>query len=82
MDVADFPAAEIDTGRGTSEEDLPAELRPVLEQAVTAHPRIGELIMARGEAETHVARDAQFRYGLDRILDGLGQRLRAVGLSG
>ncbi|MVU81770.1 TetR family transcriptional regulator [Nocardia sp. ET3-3] len=67
---------------GKSEQELVDELWPVFERAISAHPRVAESIAARSEsiearAETDLCavRDAKFRYGLDRLLDGLQTRL-------
>ncbi|MFF0637511.1 hypothetical protein ACFYTS_34010 [Nocardia sp. NPDC004151] len=38
--------------RGTSEEEVLAELCPVLERVITAHPRIAESIMAPGKPKS------------------------------
>lgn len=60
---------------GQSEQRWVEQLRPTLRSVLEPHPAIAEAIAARGETEVGAARDAKFRYGLDRVLDGLSLRL-------
>ncbi|MFD6067735.1 MULTISPECIES: TetR/AcrR family transcriptional regulator [Amycolatopsis] len=62
---------------GQSERDWAERLRPAVEVAVEGHPHQREML-ARAVAETDPVRlrDEKFRYGLDRMLDGLEARLK------
>ncbi|WP_340687299.1 TetR/AcrR family transcriptional regulator [Amycolatopsis coloradensis] len=62
---------------GRSESDWAERLRPAVEEAVQGHPHQREML-ARAAAETDPVRlrDEKFRYGLDRMLDGLEARLK------
>ncbi|WP_330179158.1 TetR/AcrR family transcriptional regulator [Nocardia sp. NBC_01503] len=60
---------------GQDEQSCAASMLPVLERIAREHPRIGESIAARGKSSVVEARDAKFRFGLERILDGLETRL-------
>ncbi|AYF72812.1 TetR family transcriptional regulator [Nocardia yunnanensis] len=60
---------------GKTEQECLSELWPVFERAVTAYPRLAESVAARGKFEVSAVRDAKFRYGLDRLLDGLESRM-------
>ncbi|MFF2556899.1 TetR/AcrR family transcriptional regulator [Nocardia sp. NPDC058058] len=60
---------------GADEQQLVDQLLPTLERITSAHRRIGESIVARAESGIGAVRETKFRYGLERILDGLATRL-------
>ncbi|MFJ8909999.1 TetR/AcrR family transcriptional regulator [Amycolatopsis sp. NPDC102389] len=62
---------------GRSEREWAERLRPAVEEAAREHPHQREML-ARGEGEADPVRlrDEKFRYGLDRMLDGLETRLK------
>ncbi|MGX2995270.1 TetR/AcrR family transcriptional regulator [Streptomyces sp. JNUCC 64] len=59
---------------GGDEEEWAARLQPAVDEATEEFPRLRE---TRPDAELSLAetRDQDFRYGLDRVLDGLALRL-------
>jgi hypothetical protein len=61
---------------GQDERDWEERLRPAVEQAVQPHPRLRELFTAQERQNPSQAREDNFAYGLNRILDGLQTRLR------
>ncbi|WP_040812400.1 TetR/AcrR family transcriptional regulator [Nocardia concava] len=67
--------AKVEQG-GKSEQECVEQLLPVLERAVASHPRVAAAIVARGETDVRAGREAKFRYGLERVLDGLTLRFR------
>ncbi|MFE7802791.1 TetR/AcrR family transcriptional regulator [Nocardia sp. NPDC057440] len=63
------------TRSGQTETELVASLRPAAEQAATDYPRLQQTdATGTWNQDPAVARDRQFTYGLDRILDGLDSR--------
>ncbi|MEC3916832.1 TetR/AcrR family transcriptional regulator [Nocardia sp. CDC160] len=58
-----------------SEQELLAELRPVVERAVAGYPKLSKTLALRGESDIRAVRYVKFQYGLDRVLDGLQARL-------
>ncbi|WP_460717305.1 TetR/AcrR family transcriptional regulator [Nocardia heshunensis] len=60
---------------GKTEQEWLTEFRPMLEPMLATYPRLAKSPVVRGETEVRAARDAKFRYGLDRMLDGLESRL-------
>ncbi|MGW4249429.1 TetR/AcrR family transcriptional regulator [Nocardia sp. NPDC004722] len=60
---------------GKTEQEWLTEFRPLLQPALADYPRLATLPVVRGETDVRAARDAKFRYGLDRMLDGLESRL-------
>ncbi|MGW4132154.1 TetR/AcrR family transcriptional regulator [Amycolatopsis japonica] len=62
---------------GQGEREWAERLRPAVEEAAREHPHQREML-ARGEVEADPVRlrDEKFRYGLDRMLDGLETRLK------
>ncbi|MFI6305046.1 TetR/AcrR family transcriptional regulator [Amycolatopsis thailandensis] len=60
---------------GRSEREWAEQLRPAVEAAAQEHPYQRERI-AKGDADPERLRDEKFRYGLERMLDGLETRLK------
>ncbi|GAB3729229.1 hypothetical protein GCM10027598_50420 [Amycolatopsis oliviviridis] len=60
---------------GKSEREWAEQLRPAVEAAVREHPHQRERI-AQGDVDPERVREEKFRYGLDRMLDGLETRLK------
>ncbi|GAA2376853.1 TetR/AcrR family transcriptional regulator [Nonomuraea africana] len=64
---------------GYSEQEWVEKLWPAAEAAVQEHPQLREEYAAQRGKDQQQAREENFVYGLERILDGLESRLRAVG---
>ncbi|MBE1490583.1 TetR/AcrR family transcriptional regulator [Plantactinospora soyae] len=64
---------------GQTEQEWAESLRPAAEQAVKDHPRLSEGYAAHRDRDPRVIRDANFDYGLQRVLDGLESRLDHLG---
>ncbi|HET6857605.1 MAG TPA: TetR/AcrR family transcriptional regulator [Streptomyces sp.] len=62
---------------GRTEQEWVAGLRPAFDEASQQHPRLREGSSARQDVHPQQIRDADFAYGLDRVLDGLTARLDA-----
>ncbi|MFK0250146.1 TetR/AcrR family transcriptional regulator C-terminal domain-containing protein [Amycolatopsis azurea] len=60
---------------GESEREWAERLRPAVEEAAREHPHQRERI-AKADADPERLRDEKFRYGLERMLDGLETRLK------
>ncbi|EMD27942.1 Transcriptional regulator, TetR family [Amycolatopsis azurea DSM 43854] len=60
---------------GKSEREWAEQLRPAVEEAAREHPHQRERI-AKADADPERLRDEKFRYGLERMLDGLETRLK------
>ncbi|MET9512842.1 TetR/AcrR family transcriptional regulator [Streptomyces flavidovirens] len=60
---------------GKDERELMESLRPSAEQAVRDHPRLREGHVAQRGKDPQQLREANFDYGLQRVLDGLEARL-------
>ncbi|MFF0446616.1 TetR/AcrR family transcriptional regulator [Streptomyces sp. NPDC004609] len=60
---------------GRTEQEWVAGLRPAFDAASREHPRLREGSSARQDVHPRQIRDDDFRYGLDRVLDGLTARL-------
>ncbi|MFI6602265.1 TetR/AcrR family transcriptional regulator [Nonomuraea sp. NPDC050536] len=60
---------------GLSEQEWVESIRPAAEQAAQEHPYVREGFASLRDEDPQVIRDADFRYGVDRILDGLATRL-------
>ncbi|MGW0550644.1 TetR/AcrR family transcriptional regulator [Streptomyces altiplanensis] len=60
---------------GKSEQEWVAGLRPAFDEASRQHPRLREGSSAQQDVHPQQIRDADFAYGLDRVLDGLTARL-------
>jgi AcrR family transcriptional regulator len=62
---------------GRSEAEWAEELRPAVEEASQAYPRQRDRMAQHAPGvDPRKLRDEKFRYGLDRMLDGLETRLR------
>ena len=61
---------------GESEREWVARLYPAAEQAAQAYPRLREQYAAQRGADPQQTREEDFRYGLERVLDGLEGRLK------
>ncbi|KZB80450.1 TetR/AcrR family transcriptional regulator [Amycolatopsis regifaucium] len=62
---------------GRSEREWAEHLRPAVEEAAREYPHQRErLVRDDVEADPEQLRDEKFRYGLDRMLDGLETRLK------
>lgn len=59
---------------GQDEQEWQERLRPSVEQAAQPYPRLSEQVTAQAGQDMRQARDDNFNYGLDRILDGLESR--------
>ncbi|MFQ6397008.1 TetR/AcrR family transcriptional regulator [Nocardia sp. KC 131] len=60
---------------GQTESELIANLRPAAEQAAHDYPRLRQAdVRGVWDQDPAIARDRQFRYGLDRIMEGLESR--------
>ncbi|MFE3455789.1 TetR/AcrR family transcriptional regulator [Nonomuraea sp. NPDC059194] len=64
---------------GKTEQEWIAGLRPLTEQAVRDEPMLTDLYAAMQEEDPAKTRDANFGYGLERVLDGLAVRLGPQG---
>ncbi|MFF8796962.1 TetR/AcrR family transcriptional regulator C-terminal domain-containing protein [Streptomyces globisporus] len=62
---------------GRTEQEWVAEVRPAFDEAARTHPPLREASSARQDAHPRQIRDADFAYGLERVLDGLAARLGA-----
>ncbi|MEV7549863.1 TetR/AcrR family transcriptional regulator [Amycolatopsis sp. NPDC089917] len=60
---------------GRSEREWTEQLRPAVVEATREHPHQRERI-AQDDADPERLRDEKFRYGLERMLDGLETRLK------
>ncbi|MDQ7809527.1 TetR/AcrR family transcriptional regulator [Amycolatopsis sp. A133] len=60
---------------GQSEQEWVARLRPAAIEATRQYPRLHALATAEEENDPESTRGDGFRYGLDRVLDGLAARL-------
>jgi AcrR family transcriptional regulator len=56
---------------GRDEQDWHERLQPSIEQATQSFPQLHEQITAQAGQDVRQAREDNFNYGLDRILDGL-----------
>ncbi|WET77796.1 TetR/AcrR family transcriptional regulator [Amycolatopsis sp. QT-25] len=62
---------------GQTEREWARRLRPAVEEAARDHPRQREsLVRNDEEADPERLRDEKFRYGLERMLDGLETRVK------
>jgi AcrR family transcriptional regulator len=62
---------------GRSEREWAEHLRPAVEEAAREYPHQRDrLVRGDAEADPERLRDEKFRYGLDRMLDGLEARLK------
>ncbi|MEU7900943.1 TetR/AcrR family transcriptional regulator C-terminal domain-containing protein [Nonomuraea sp. NPDC049152] len=64
---------------GKTEQEWIASLRPLTEQAVRDEPMLTDLYAAIQGEDPAKTRDANFGYGLERVLDGLAARLGPQG---
>ncbi|MFD1930899.1 TetR/AcrR family transcriptional regulator C-terminal domain-containing protein [Nonomuraea mangrovi] len=64
---------------GKTEQEWIAGLRPLTEQAVRDEPMLSDLYAAMQGEDPAKTRDANFTYGLERVLDGLAARLGSQG---
>ncbi|MFJ6568406.1 TetR/AcrR family transcriptional regulator [Streptomyces sp. NPDC091292] len=62
---------------GRTEREWVAGLRPAFDEASREHPELREGTSAQQDVDPRQIRDDDFRYGLDRVLDGLAARLDA-----
>ncbi|MFF2187191.1 TetR/AcrR family transcriptional regulator [Streptomyces sp. NPDC058155] len=62
---------------GKTEQEWVADLRPAFDEASRDHPRLREGDSAQQDVHPREIRDADFDYGLNRVLDGLTSRLGA-----
>lgn len=59
------------TRSGQTEQYWAERLWPAAQEAVQHYPRLRELYNAQSDQDSQQAREGEFAYGLDRILDGL-----------
>ncbi|MFF7726367.1 TetR/AcrR family transcriptional regulator [Streptomyces sp. NPDC008001] len=67
---------------GRSEQEWVESLWPAAEEAAQEHPRLREQYAALRGKDPREERDAQFRYGLERVLDGLAGRITPATTTG
>ncbi|GAA2294581.1 TetR/AcrR family transcriptional regulator C-terminal domain-containing protein [Streptomyces kunmingensis] len=60
---------------GKTEREWVASLRPAFDEASQHDPRLREADSAQPDVHPRETRDADFSYGLERVLDGLSARL-------
>lgn len=60
---------------GQNEQDYVDSLWPTAEQAAESYPHLREGYAGQRGKDPHAARDTNFQYGLDRVLDGLETRI-------
>ncbi|MFI6322066.1 TetR/AcrR family transcriptional regulator [Nonomuraea sp. NPDC050556] len=63
---------------GQTEQEWAESLRPTAEQVMEGHPLMQAEFLARVGDDPAQMREEGFRYGLDRLLDGLQSRLTAL----
>ncbi|MDH2389205.1 TetR/AcrR family transcriptional regulator C-terminal domain-containing protein [Streptomyces sp. HNM0663] len=62
---------------GQDEQEWVEQLWPAAEQAALAYPRLRESYAQQRGKDPRAARERDFQYGLERVLDGLETRLRS-----
>lgn len=61
---------------GQGEQTMVERLWPAAEEAAQDHPLLREGYAHQRGVDPRAAREERFRYGLDRVLDGLETRLK------